>query len=311
MITAPNAVFMGHARYATFGEKNRENAQPFEFPTLVGTHNGTLSYQSKNRLEGVKHMKTDSMALYHRIDTEGLDAALKLMDEDDALALVWYDKLTNEINFFRNNKRPLYYCIDKTNSTLYWASEPGMIYMVLNRVGIEFDKVKAIPELVHMKMKLQEKPEIQFNKAVTSVKKMQKFVYPSITYHSTNDKQGKLFNVNDKSDLVIIDNRQPNVVSLADKIKDNGILRLSCMQSRSEAEGGNFYRGYGGKIYDKEEFQNKVYEGCACCSAIVGWCEPVKFLKDGGFFCAPCVATARACNPEKPNERYKMLLQQH
>src|SRR5687767_5870571 len=68
---------LGHCRYATKGEINRDNAHPFivnptgeEGRAIVGVHNGTVwgDFDYKDKYP------TDSQALYHNIAEKGLTA---------------------------------------------------------------------------------------------------------------------------------------------------------------------------------------------------------------------------------------------
>src|ERR1700761_5954399 len=59
-----NKVLLGHNRYATVGDKTVANSHPFQFPELVGAHNGTLDKWALNQLPGKDKYGTDSEALY-------------------------------------------------------------------------------------------------------------------------------------------------------------------------------------------------------------------------------------------------------
>jgi len=127
---------LGHCRAKTIGAASRKNAHPFRFDHIMGTHNGTLSYQTQASLIGEKKFETDSEALYFEIEERGIAEAIKKMRvsdnvnavNPDAYALVWYNAKENSINLLRNKERPLWYCFDKDRKRLFWSSDKGHLY---------------------------------------------------------------------------------------------------------------------------------------------------------------------------------------
>lgn len=134
-------IFIGHLRSGTSGDKtNVNNAHPFEFNSLVGVHNGTLrNIWNILKKEGIDKEKekigVDSEALYRIINEKGPNIISEI---DGAMALVWYDRITNDIKVYRNKERPLYYGYDD-NGDIYLSS----IKEALNVIGCcwieEFD----------------------------------------------------------------------------------------------------------------------------------------------------------------------------
>lgn len=148
LIAKTNRVMIGHNRFATQGAVNRKNAHPFEFDTLVGVHNGTLS--SKYKLLDNKDFDVDSENLYHHIEEKGLqDAINQLGSPGNAWALVWWDKVNETINFLRNKERTLYYARSTDGETLFWASEAWMLDIVLYRNDIKHGEITLFPEDIH------------------------------------------------------------------------------------------------------------------------------------------------------------------
>ena len=140
-----NRVIIGHNRYATQGGINRKNAHPFEFDTLVGAHNGTLT--SKHRLDDAIQYQVDSENLYHHINKKGLKDALTLIQ--GAWALTWWDKVNETMNFLRNKERTLYFTAVKDNRAIYWASEAWMLTSILTRNNIEHSEPVMFAEDKH------------------------------------------------------------------------------------------------------------------------------------------------------------------
>lgn len=128
----PVRALIGHTRLATQGEVKIENAHPFTFPNVIGVHNGTISYKFGDS----GNFETDSQALYSLINEKGIDAALQEVEDsgwDGAYALVFYNHKEKTLNFIRNIKRPLWLAWNESANNLYFASEIGMIDLVIGR----------------------------------------------------------------------------------------------------------------------------------------------------------------------------------
>jgi predicted glutamine amidotransferase len=143
LVNPSDRVIIGHCRKATQGKINYDNAHPFEFKSLVGCHNGTLSRSSKNALPGNTHFDTDSESIFHAFEDIGYDETLKLMF--GAWALTWYDKTYKRLNFLRNHQRPLFYAFSENRQKIFWASEIPMLHAALLRNAIKYDKVYEVP----------------------------------------------------------------------------------------------------------------------------------------------------------------------
>lgn len=131
-VTIPSAI-LGHCRAATIGEVNPSNAHPFECGDIVGVHNGTLNgdLASEARKLGI----TDSEMFYRELADTSLQKALDKCGLTSAYAFVWIDKTDHTLNMLRNQRRPLYLMYNKGNTTVYWASEKGMLSLLAEREG--------------------------------------------------------------------------------------------------------------------------------------------------------------------------------
>ena len=151
---------MGHNRSATIGAINADNAHPYDFTNLIGAHNGTLrtGYHS---FRGYDHTKTDSFALYSEMNRR-LEGVVAIADRREvmkevvdavngAMALSFYDKITNRFYLFRNSQRPLHQLHFNESGLMLYASEPWMIYAALIQHRLlnvdDFDRTKHITEL--------------------------------------------------------------------------------------------------------------------------------------------------------------------
>lgn len=128
-------VLIGHNRWATIGARTAANAHPFHHGDIVGAHNGTLADAARKKLHRNGDFGTDSEAVFCNIDHEGVENTIEKLE--GAWALTFYDAVDDTINFVRNDQRPLYYCFSKDGKTLFWASELMMLYLVLNRNGVQ------------------------------------------------------------------------------------------------------------------------------------------------------------------------------
>lgn len=137
-----NRAIIGHNRWATQGGVNKRNAHPFEFETIVGVHNGTLT--NKWELLDAKDYVVDSENLYHHMEKKGLDHLMGVMK--GAWSLVWWDKTAETLNFLRNKERPMFTCYDADYKSMYWASEYWMLDVALARHGVERTAITATEE---------------------------------------------------------------------------------------------------------------------------------------------------------------------
>lgn len=313
-----SSVLIGHNRSKTLGSVHYKNAHPFVFDNVVGCHNGTLTWASKGRMKEDTKFETDSEALYNDMNSNGFEETIKKMD--GAWALVWYDRGKRQLNMHRNKERPLYYVIDKQNSTMYWASEHTMLYLVLNRYNIDFvGKVKAVPENTWVKWQVNEKEGFTLDKPV-----FRQLVAPPFPQHvHTNHGMGNTYNEREFSRIhgcqqefsimggqrkflnpqrihsttpltktlpermLDINKKEGDGVSFND-LQDKGKLDLDIYIKTSKEHPG-YYRLRGGNFAFKDHFESLMDDGCVICSDKPIWTEPVKFLKDDGFVCAPCM----------------------
>lgn len=137
-----NNFFIGHTRSATRGEMTPRAAHPYDFTGLVGAHNGTI----KSYHHGFDGYPTDSARLYATIDEKGIQEALNELNDDDAFALVWYDKETKKVNFLRNSLRPLYFAISHDHRVMYWYSEAAMLRALLERHNVKHSGIFEFTE---------------------------------------------------------------------------------------------------------------------------------------------------------------------
>ena len=175
-----NYILMGHNRWATQGAINGINAHPFQFETLVGTHNGTLVNQTL--LPDSEKFEVDSENVFHSIQEIGVAKTYKLLH--GAASLVWFEEEKRNLHFLRNKERPMFITYTKDRKTLFWASEAWMLEGVLWKNNIEFTDIFNTVEDTHYQFRIphysDEKKEgetyLAFPKV--NIKKLEAYVPP-------------------------------------------------------------------------------------------------------------------------------------
>lgn len=133
-------LLMGHNRWKTKGAVNVANAHPFQFPSVIGAHNGTLRDQTL--LPDHQTFDVDSENIYHAFDTLGVQATTPLLN--GAYALTWFDVEDHSVNLLRNAERPLYFCSSADEKTIFWASESWMLVGILSRHKVKHGPVMLL-----------------------------------------------------------------------------------------------------------------------------------------------------------------------
>lgn len=147
-------ILIGHNRWATKGAIIQENAHPFEFPNIIGAHNGSLLSQSA--LFEQEKYAVDSQAAFSELNQNGVASLWGKLN--GAAALTWIDKTDNTVNFLRNKERPLWFTTANKGRTLVWASEFWMIHVACGRQDLKLDEAPREVQIdMHYKFTLPEK----------------------------------------------------------------------------------------------------------------------------------------------------------
>lgn len=218
-----NRAIIGHNRWATQGAVNKRNAHPFEFETLVGAHNGSLT--SKWRLEDAKDFTVDSENFFHHVDKKGLKDAMD--NTAGAWSFVWWDKHAETLNFLRNKERPMYYTQSKDNATMFWASEGWMLDVALARHGIERFEIKSTNEDMHYSMHIDEKGVMTPIDPVYTPSTYVPYVapYPQNQQHHPRHNKWGANNKLPNEPLKLVEDKRPPLNLIEEKKSNNNIER--------------------------------------------------------------------------------------
>lgn len=116
-------LLMGHNRWATKGEVNKDNAHPFTFGHITGCHNGTLSDLDIRALEEGNKFDVDSKVIFRNIELQDIDFVWS--KSTGAMALTWWDDIEKSFNLIRNSQRPLH--IWQHKECLFWSSDKWVL----------------------------------------------------------------------------------------------------------------------------------------------------------------------------------------
>lgn len=122
---------IGHCRKATLGKVIRQNAHPFQVDHVIGVHNGSLRGRWEDLPRDGEKYEVDSNALIAALGQR--DPKEVLEEVNGAVALIWYNAKDDTLYLARNDERPLWYCWNKTQRKIFWASEQWMLDVALDR----------------------------------------------------------------------------------------------------------------------------------------------------------------------------------
>lgn len=132
---------IGHGRFATRGAVNDENAHPFEVGNITLVHNGTLVNGYK--LENFHTFPVDSQFFTWYINEHGIDKAYR--DIEGAIATIFYDKSTDQLQAIRNSERPLF-LIEGEKKTLLSSEEATLLWIKHKFPNEKFKEPKYLQE---------------------------------------------------------------------------------------------------------------------------------------------------------------------
>lgn len=131
--------FIGHNRSATRGSVSSENNHPFDEGNVVLVHNGTMTHIPKEYDDGTQ---VDSHAIAKMLHKASPQEFMK--QSFGAFALVWFDKLSRQLNILRNSQRPLHLVHFK--DFILISSEAMLAAWCAARNGHGYEKIEEVKE---------------------------------------------------------------------------------------------------------------------------------------------------------------------
>lgn len=309
----PFCAVMGHNRLATVGAINTANAHPFSEGKLVGMHNGTIEafkpkYKDQDRL-------TDSRMLYKHIDQHGLQSAINKAGHAGAMALTYYNKEDETLNFYRNGHRPLHCMVATSGTFMVWASEKATLEYLKERESISFGDVRSFETNKHYTIEL-------FKETLSLEVEDMKYPSSGTVYYGAPGpiKPEHLKAVEDKkkeaprpttglkqvlkstTQRVLGKDTTGQTTSPAGEEKPTTMVLSGLPGSNTSVpqvytraiQKGDWYAGYNNECWDIPSTTKKLQdETCMLCTKKPTIFDPVWWMAHDQYVCISCVALAR------------------
>lgn len=187
-VAQTGTALIGHNRKGTMGGMGDAAAHPFVVKDRFAmVHNGTL-YGHQQLAKTDVDSEALAIVIEEAMNSEDYSTASLedvLSKVYGAYAVIWYNQVTNQVQFVRNHERTLY--IGETDDTWILASEGAMIQWMCLRHGIKLKNIEAVKEGVLHTLDLDEK-DVPLYKEELSLKKATPPVV--ITTHTAATKVG-------------------------------------------------------------------------------------------------------------------------
>lgn len=285
-------LYLGHTRHATFGKLDDENAHPFCYGNIIGTHNGVLeAFEIKG------DDRSDSSYFFEMLANEGYKAALEKAHTRAkcAYALVWIDINEGRMYLIRNDDRSLFCMSNKAGTTTYYASEYGFLRFMSNR-----NPLNSFGEICHFE------PDTLYTRRLWEKDwKTEKLEYPKIVpfttrfskqhdpYSYTDNKKNKTV----RSEYAGMSKKEKKKRKKQENLHEEGytnIILLSSPTTKKEELSKNidltkhFYIGYAEIRQPVEAVVKKLQKGCSFCGAKPFISSPIYWRNFSSFVCEEC-----------------------
>jgi hypothetical protein len=185
IITGFVKVLIGHNRATTVGETNVDNAHPFNYGSIFGAHNGTLTW-TKDLIDD-DTFDVDSKSLFNHIAQKGVEDAWKSFY--GAAALTFFDKEKDITYLIRNSQRPLFIVESEDGKCMFWASESWMIDIAAQRCKVKLNRDEKTKKMIVRPLKENTLYSFKtggFSFEELEERELEKKKYVTPTYHRGN-----------------------------------------------------------------------------------------------------------------------------
>lgn len=218
-----NNIVLGHVRQGTAGSKIKENSHPFRAGSIVQTHNGTLTnwaeFSRKDGTYQTTHVDSEAMVKHFNIlkTEDGVEnyIAEGLQDITGAMACMWYDyDRPNQIQFFRNTERPLFYGGINENEAYFSSYEEGLL-----SIGVPQERVVDVKPFV-IYTAIVENGVLTINEEVWEKRKPTFEAQSNFQTAPQKGQQVVLFPITTQTNLMELKNNYQNVLNPKEEKKD-------------------------------------------------------------------------------------------
>jgi len=137
---------LGHTRYATTGDVNLKNAQPFKVDHIIGTHNGVIyNHEDIAKAENFKLKTTcDSEVIFQLVaNSDTRETRSKSLESLGGYwSVAFIDLIAPSVINFTRDTNTLSIWTDKNKSYIIWSSEGSVIQKVNAVFNLQLRELK-------------------------------------------------------------------------------------------------------------------------------------------------------------------------
>ena len=301
---------IGHARYATVGQKTTANAHPFEFENIVGAHNGTIDrFCVTQYLDKESKYGTDSEAIFSKLNEEDFDEVIPNLE--GAWAITAWDKENKFLNIIRNEKRTLYLLYRKDRRTMFWASELPMLAFATGnaKYEVEVDEETNMPNIMFFavdtlytfdsaaKMTIDKEKIVSTKKYFSTVSTPYAHPRPHVAHNANPVPNTGRIRYDDhnldarhgNTDFTTVNSNRTSVP--VTRIKDKEFVKALISPLLEEGTATTLYKAADHTLFDHDDFVKHYDQECQLCNGPIEFDVGMLITKDSPFkpICHHCV----------------------